>query len=146
MDQLNYQFIPETLAIRTGDSVRFSNSDSTTHNVKSDSPIATFNVNMEAGGDFTHRFRRAGGLRRPVRIGCIYHGGMRAWIYVFDHPFFHVTRPDGSFRFENVPAGKYTVQLLHPAGDLQWKKTIHIDPDRETKLVVELSADNQIRR
>ena len=143
MDQKNYQFVPETLAIRAGDSVKFSNSDMTTHNVKSASAIATFNVNMEAGGGFTQPFERAGGTRSPVQLGCIYHGGMRAWIYVFDDPFFAVTREDGTFRFENVPPGEYTLEMVHPAGQLRWKRSVTVAAGEEATIAIDVSPDQK---
>lgn len=143
MDQFNFQFVPETLAIRAGDSVQFSNSDTTTHNVKSASPIATFNVNMQAEGEYSHVFSRAGGLRTPVQLGCIYHGGMRAWVYVFDHPFYTVTEADGSFQFKNVPAGDYTLEMIHPAGGLRWKSSITVSANAEQSIAISVSPEDQ---
>jgi plastocyanin len=143
MDQLNYQFVPETLAIRRGDRVRFTNSDSTTHNVMTASPIGTFNISMESEGDYLHQFDRAGGLRRPVQLGCVYHGGMRAWIYVFDHPFFAVTEPDGAFRFEDVPPGTYSLEVIHPAGGLRGKQAVAISAGGKETVQIRLSPDNK---
>jgi len=143
MDQLNFQFIPETLAIREGDSITFTNSDSTTHNVNSSASIARFSINLEAQGEQTRVFERAGGLKTPVTLGCVYHGGMRAWIYVFDHPFFVVTKSEGTFRFENVPAGKYTLDVVHPAGQFRWKRTVTIEAGGETSVDIDLSPDDK---
>lgn len=143
MDQQNFQFVPETLAIRAGDSVRFTNSDMTTHNVKSVAPIATFNVNMEAEGDFTQPFERAGGTRTPVQLGCIYHGGMRAWVYVFDHPFYAITGADGTFRFENVPPGEYTLEMVHPAGQLRSKRTFTVIAGDDMSIPIDVSPDQK---
>lgn len=143
MDQVNFQFVPETLAIRVGDAVQFKNSDTTTHNVKSSSPLATFNVNMAAGDDYTYQFNRAGGLRNPIELGCIYHGGMRAWIYVFDHPYFTVTGADGTFRFDRVPPGEYTLEMTHPAGGLRWRQTIHIVGGNDQSVAIGVSPDDK---
>ena len=88
IDQENFRFTPETAVIRRGDSVKFTNADQTTHNVQASGDIATFNSNMPGGGDFTVRFDKAGGVRQPVTIGCVFHSAMRAWIFVFDHPWY----------------------------------------------------------
>ncbi|MGD9855376.1 MAG: carboxypeptidase regulatory-like domain-containing protein [Planctomycetaceae bacterium] len=143
IDQFNFQFIPETTAIRAGESITFSNSDLSTHNVKSTAGIATFNFNLEADDEHTQRFDRAGGMSSPVTLGCVYHGGMRAWVYVFDHPFFTVTGEDGRFRFEHVPPGRYTLELVHPAGQLRWKDTIVVAAGEAVTLDVRLSPDHK---
>ncbi len=143
IDQFNFQFVPETTAIRAGESITFSNSDMTTHNVKSAAGIATFNVNMQTGDEFTHRFERAGGMRSPVTLGCVYHGGMRAWVYVFDHPFFSVTGEAGRFRFEDVPPGRYTLEMVHPAGKLRWKKTVIVKAGETATVEIRLSPDQK---
>ena len=38
----------------------------------------------------------------------------RAWIAVFDQPYFAVTKGDGSFSIDGVPAGTHTVRAWHP--------------------------------
>ncbi|MBI1312648.1 hypothetical protein GC176_15250 [bacterium] len=131
IDQQFFQFTPQTVAIQVGDSVRFLNSDATTHNVRATSPIATFNENMSPGFDYTHRFDRAGGIVTPVVLGCVFHGGMQAWVFVFDHPFFSVTREDGRFEFKDVPAGNYRLDVYHPSGRLRTSKSVELTPGGE---------------
>jgi hypothetical protein len=41
------------------------------------------------------------------------HTWPRAYLAVFDHPYFAVTKPDGSFSIDAVPAGKYTLVAWH---------------------------------
>lgn len=43
------------------------------------------------------------------------HPWMRAWIAAFDHPYFAVTGRNGSFAFDGVPQGSYTLKAWHPA-------------------------------
>lgn len=143
VDQYNFRFEPETTAIRAGQSVRFTNSDSTTHNVRSAANIATFNINLGAEDEYVHRFERAGGLRSPVTLGCVYHGGMRAWIYVMDHPFFTVTKPDGAFEFSGVPPGEYDLEMVHPAGQLRWKQSVVVTADGTVEVEIRVSPDEK---
>lgn len=41
------------------------------------------------------------------------HPWPRAYVAVFDHPYFNVTKPDGSFTIEGVPPGSYTLMAWH---------------------------------
>ena len=144
MNQKDVRFVPETLAVRVGDRVRFTNSDPQVHNINSQSPLARFDVTVGGGKESEHTFDRAGGTRRPVVLGCKLHSAMQAWVFVFGHPFFKLTEADGSFRFENVPPGKYRLEMVHPAGGLRWTRTItiaagtqqqdiHVSPDHKLK-------------
>lgn len=141
VDQENFRFVPETLAIRAGDTVLFTNSDGAVHNVMTGDGIDPFNVNMAQGGRHEVLFRRAGGTRRPIRIGCVFHSAMRCWIYVFDHPFFAVTGEDGTFRFAGVPPGEYELQMVHPAGDLVWSRDVTLTAGGQLEVDIPVSPD-----
>src|SRR5690242_7781952 len=78
LDQVNFQFVPETVAIRAGDSVRIINSDEVLHNVMTADGSKPFNMNVVKGQEFTQVFDQAGGLAHPIRLGCVFHGTMRA--------------------------------------------------------------------
>lgn len=145
IDQRDFQFTPQTVAIRVGDSVKFLNNDATSHNVRSSSPLANFSENISPGFDFEHRFNRVGGVAQPIQLGCAFHGGMQAWILVFDHPFFKVTGIDGSFRFEGVPAGKYKLDVYHPAGNLRRSLTLELKPQGNTNLPIQLSPKYRLK-
>jgi hypothetical protein len=38
---------------------------------------------------------------------------MSAWIVVFEHPFFAVSKPDGTFAIKGLPDGDYTLEAWH---------------------------------
>jgi plastocyanin len=107
IDQKVFQFTPETLAIRAGDRIKFLNSDTQVHNVQTSHARQSFNVNMQPGAEHVQPFPSAGGIRQPYRVGCAFHGAMRSWVFVFDHPWFQMTRADGTFRLNDVPPGDY---------------------------------------
>lgn len=46
-----------------------------------------------------HRFQ-VDAKRRPFLIGCDIHVWMRAWVFVFDHPYFSVADAEGSFQID----------------------------------------------
>jgi plastocyanin len=141
--QQNFQFQPETVAIRRGDSVKFTNADQATHNVQSSSELSSFNVTMPGGGEQAVRFDRAGGTRQPVQVGCVFHSAMRAFIFVFDHPWFAITPASGKFKLTDVPPGEYDLEMSHPAGELRWRKRITIQPGETTRIDIRVSPDDK---
>jgi hypothetical protein len=48
-----------------------------------------------------------------VKVKCDIHPWMSAWVGVLEHPFHAVTGPDGNFKIEGLPAGKYTIEVWH---------------------------------
>ena len=121
MNQRNFIFEPQVLAVRAGQTVRFTSDDSANHNVraKDANPTNTFSITTGSGsvGPNFHRFAATRG-DRALQLSCDIHPWMAAWVYVFDHDQFAVTKPDGSFRIEHVPAGKQTLAVRQPSGQL----------------------------
>jgi plastocyanin len=110
MDQKNETFVPHVLAIMTGTTVQFPNSDVIYHNVFSLSKAARFDLGRYAAGrSKSVRFDRPG----IVRVFCEIHSHMNAYILVFSHPFFAVTDADGRYRIDGVPPGTYSVVAWH---------------------------------
>jgi plastocyanin len=106
MDQRNETFIPHVLAITTGTTVDFPNSDRIYHNVFSLSKTRPFDLGRYAvGRSKSIRFDRPG----IVRVFCDIHSHMNAFVLVFSHPFFSVTDAAGRYRIDNVPPGNYTL-------------------------------------
>jgi len=106
MDQQHEAFVPHVLAISTGTTVDFPNSDHIYHNVFSLSKAARFDLGRYAvGKSKSIRFDRSG----IVRVFCDIHSHMNAFILVFSHPFFAVTDDAGRYRIDNVPPGTYNL-------------------------------------
>jgi hypothetical protein len=55
----------------------------------------------------THVIRNLKAHRMVLSMRDNIHPWMKAWIKVFDHPYFAVTNADGAFKIPKAPAGKY---------------------------------------
>ena len=121
MDQHNETFVPHVLAVMTGTTVDFPNSDKFYHNVFSLSKVAKFDLGRYAAGRSRPvRFDRPG----IVRVFCDIHSHMSAFILVFSHPFFAMTGEEGRYRIDDIPPGTYTV--------IAWNEGTSSDPKPAT--------------
>ena len=112
LDQRGCEFLPRVVAVRAGQPLAIRNSDDTLHNIHPrPRSNAEFNIGQARRGMESQRK-----LERPelmIPVGCDVHPWMRAYISVFDHPFFAVTRPDGTYEIRDVPPGDYEVEVVH---------------------------------
>jgi len=70
-----------------------------------------------------------------VAVRCDIHPVTRAWIRVFDHPYFTITGRDGRFRIDSVPPGDYTLAVWQPSlGERD--TTIHVAARRAASAAV----------
>ena len=132
IDQKGCWFQPRVLGIQTGQSLKVTNSDPVTHNIHPQ-PSANREWNAsQAPSDppVIRRFARAE-LLFPVK--CNIHNWMRAFIGVVPHPYFAVTKVDGSFSIANIPPGSYTIAAIHPTLGAQ-EQTIALQPSQKQDL------------
>ncbi|MEO8382455.1 MAG: methylamine utilization protein [Acidobacteriota bacterium] len=111
MDQRNRMFVPHVLAVQTGTSVRFPNSDDIRHHVYSFSPAKPFQLPLYKGTPANPEvFDRAG----VVTLGCNIHDQMSAFIVVVDTPHFDKTGTDGKTVLKDLDGGRYSVHVWYP--------------------------------
>jgi plastocyanin len=111
MDQKNRMFIPHVLAVQTGTTVRFPNSDDIHHHVYSFSPAKTFQLPLYKGTPAKPVLFDKSGV---VTLGCNIHDQMSAFILVVDTPFFEKTGDDGRASLREVSPGRYTLHVWYP--------------------------------
>lgn len=111
MDQKNRMFIPHVLAVQTGTSVHFPNSDDIRHHVYSFSPAKPFQLPLYKGMPANPEvFDKAG----VVTLGCNIHDQMTAFIIIVDTPYFETTGANGRASLREVTPGRYTLRVWYP--------------------------------
>lgn len=138
LDQRGCQFTPRVLAVRAGQKITITNSDPVTHNVH---PVAKMNREWnqsQAPGDapLERKFVRPEVM---IRVKCNIHNWMRSWVAVMDHPYFALSKADGSFDIPNVPPGDYTLEAWHEVLGTQ-EQPVHIDPSGKATLTFHFKA------
>jgi plastocyanin len=114
LDQKGCEYVPQILAVQTGQKITVKNSDPVLHNVH-DVPTASGNeelnkAQMPGSPSLDFSFAKP---EMFLKFKCDVHPWMFAWISVFDHPYFAISGKDGAFKIANVPPGKYTIKAAH---------------------------------
>lgn len=111
--QAGLVFLPRVQVLRLGQTLVFTNEDSETHSVHNIGAGLHFNPSMAPGG----RVEVVPEAEGVIRLVCDIHSHMRAYVIVTASPWAAVCGGAGTFRFENVPPGQYTLRAWHEMGD-----------------------------
>lgn len=131
LDQKGCEYIPQILAVQTGQKITVKNSDPVMHNVHT-TPTAPGNKeeNKGQGAGAADLIFSVPAAENFLRFKCDVHPWMFAWVTVVDHPYFAVTGADGAFTIKDVPPGKYKLVAYHRKGALTGiEKDIEVTAD-----------------
>ena len=110
IDQRGCAFVPRVVIVPVGGTVDFLNNDRLLHNIHATPKLnVSFNRTQPKDRTIPITFTQA----EIVRIDCDLHSWMRSWVVVAAHPYYRVTPPTGAFAFDNLPAGRYKLQVWH---------------------------------
>lgn len=112
LDQKGCMYEPHVLGVMVGQTVKILNPDGTLHNVHALSKNnPEFNLAMPKFRTETTKVFDKTEFMFPMK--CDVHPWMTAYIAVMEHPFFSVTKTDGVFTIDNLPAGTYEIETWH---------------------------------
>jgi hypothetical protein len=112
LDQNGCHYKPHVMGVMVNQKISITNSDPTTHNIHPQPAVNTeWNQSQVANAPPLEKsFNRAEVL---IPVKCNQHPWMKSYVGVLKHPFFAVSKEDGSFEIKGVPAGKYTIAAWH---------------------------------
>ncbi len=113
VNQHGLQFEPRVQVIGVGRTIRFTNQDAETHNVHILTPGFPFNRSMAPNVPANYVPNKPG----LVRLVCDIHSHMRGYVVVTASPWAKVCKGGGSFRFDEVPDGRYILNAWHEMGE-----------------------------
>lgn len=108
IDQPKCAYVPRTVGVREGQTIIMLNPAPVPHNVKVTSGTGKNNSNNNMLPE-TITLAKWSAETSEIDLECSIHGWMKGSGMCFDHPYFAVTKEDGSFELKNVPAGEVTV-------------------------------------
>lgn len=132
LDQKGCMYEPRVLTVMVNQPFEVHNEDQTIHNVH---PMPRENKpwnKSEPVGDppIQATFTKP---ELAIPIACNIHPWMRAFLFVFAHPYFDVTPKSGEFALTNLPPGTYTIEAWQERFGFQ-DQTVTIGP-KETKSI-----------
>jgi len=112
LDQIGCDYEPHIIVLMAGQPLKIRNSDDTLHNIHPRPAVnKEFNIGQPRKGMEATRTLEKPELMIP--IGCDVHPWMAAHVSVLTHPFFAVTKEDGSYEIRALPDGEYEVEAVH---------------------------------
>jgi hypothetical protein len=126
LDQKGCMYVPRVVALMVGQPLEVNNSDLWLHDIhpmlRNNRP---FSISELPGRTVKTTFLEP---EFAVSVGCMIHPWMRAYLFVFDQPYFAVTSKDGTFSLKNLPPGTYTIEAWHE-GNRPLDETVVLGPN-----------------
>lgn len=137
MDQRGSQFQPHVLAVQSGTSVAFPNSDQIQHQVYSFSAAKKLDLPLYAGARATPvRFDQPG----IVVLGCNIHDWMIGYVVVVETPYFGKTDAKGSAVID-APPGTYRLVAWHERlNGIAQEQVVTLTADKPLSLSITLNV------
>ena len=112
LDQNGCQYKPHVMGIMVGQAYKILNSDGILHNIHTLPKInPAFNKGMPPTlKEATTVFAKP---EEVFHIKCDVHPWMSAYMAVFSHPFYSVTKTDGKFTISGLDPGTYEITAWH---------------------------------
>ncbi len=127
-DQKACGFVPFISVMRNKGKLKVTNLDPIGHNVHAYEYVGKVKLSkLQPGGinmtviniaqpNQGLTFKKKIKLRRDnqMKLECDIHNFMHGWVLALENPYYSMTKADGSFKIDNVPAGTYKVIAWHP--------------------------------
>ena len=139
LDQKGCWYSPRVLPMMVGQSVVVKNSDPFTHNVHG---LPQINGEFNFGQGNIDPGRPIAPMKKAetFRVKCDVHPWMTSTFVVLDHPYFALTKEDGSFTITGLPPGKYVLTTWHELSEkippVEQEVTVESGKPAEVKLTL----------
>jgi plastocyanin len=113
-DQKGCRFLPHTLLVQAGQTVKILSDDPIPHNTHT-FPLRNsgFNQSISPNDRKGVELKYTKAEKLPIEVKCDFHAWMKAYHLILDHPFMAVTDAEGKFEIKNLPAGKHEFVVWH---------------------------------
>ena len=132
LDQKNCMYTPRVVAMMNTEQLQIGNEDPTTHNVH---PMPKINKpwNRSIPPESTPLEVTFQKPELAIQVMCNVHAWMRAYLFVFAHPYYAITTKSGDFELKGIPPGTYTIEAWQERYGIQ-DQTVTLGP-KEAKAI-----------
>jgi len=113
ISQRGMRFDPRVVALKSGQSLKFTNEDTETHNIHVTASGENFNASVQPGSFMDYQPKGPG----VYRILCDVHSHMRGFAVLGATDLIAACKKDGRFTITDVPPGEYRLKIWHELGD-----------------------------
>ena len=108
LDQNGCMYSPHVQGMMAGQDLLIKNSDATLHNIHG-LPKVNSEFNFAMPKVVKEKALKIAKAENSIKIKCDVHSWMKAYVSVFNHPYFAVTDDSGYYQIDNIPPGDYAV-------------------------------------
>ncbi len=108
LDQNGCMYSPHVQGMMVGQDLLIKNSDATLHNIHG-LPKLNSEFNFAMPKVVKEKSIKMPKAENFIKIKCDVHSWMKAYVSVFNHPYFAVTDDSGYYQIDNIPPGDYEV-------------------------------------
>ena len=131
---------PRVIAATVGSTINVRNEDPMEYRLRAfhdgmNDTLGVFRMSDEGQVVPNDRIAKTPGL---VAIECNQHPWAKAWVAVFDHPYFAVTGTDGAFRIDSLPPGSYHIRVWHERGKEPVEQSVEVRPGSDASIDVKV--------
>jgi len=122
IDQKGCMYNPHILAVQANQPVAITSSDDLAHNIHYvPGNNREFNESQQKAG--SKKVVTFPETDLGANFVCNIHGWMKAYLFVVPHPFFAVSKEDGTYELPKLPAGKYELVIWQESANDSGKLT-----------------------
>ncbi len=116
VNQKGCAFDPFIQIMKNKEDFTATNSDTVSHNIHTYEIMGrakktVFNISQPDVGEITKKIKLKRGT--AMKIECDQHDFMHGFAFVAKTPYFALVAEDGTYKIDNVPAGKYKIKAWH---------------------------------
>lgn len=145
-DQKTCIFLPHAMIVRTNQVVNVLNDDAAAHNTHTyPKKNSAFNSVVQPNDRAGVPLKYSQTEKEPLGVVCDIHPWMQAYHLPLDHSFATISKADGTFEINDLPAGKHEFKVWHEVGKMLDKALVVTIKPGDNDIKINVSASKLVK-